>query len=43
MPAGMLTGLARRDGKRWEDLLLRLNDAVMQVVVDGHVINELHL
>jgi hypothetical protein len=43
MPAGMLAGLIRKDGERWEDLLLRLNDAVMQAVVDGHQINGLHL
>jgi hypothetical protein len=43
MPAGMLACLTRKEGERWEDLLLRLNEAVMQSVVDGHVINELHL
>jgi hypothetical protein len=43
MPAGMLAGLTRNDGERWEDLLVRLNDAVMRAVVDGHVINELQL
>ena len=43
MPAGMLAGLIRKNGEPWEDLLLRLNEAVMQSVVDGHVINELHL
>jgi hypothetical protein len=37
--------LASREKKAsaWEDLLLRLNEAVMQSVVDGQVIHELHL
>lgn len=43
MTLGAIGPLARKDGERWEDLLLRLNEAVMQSVVDGHVINELHL
>jgi hypothetical protein len=42
MPAGMLAGLPRREGERW-DLLPRLNAAAMQSVVDGHVINGPHL
>lgn len=42
MPAGMLAGLMRRDNESWPDLLIRLNAAVMQSVVDGRVINELH-
>jgi hypothetical protein len=43
MPAGMLAGFTRNDGERREDLLVRLNDAVMKAVVYGHVINELQL
>ena len=43
MRAGMLAGLMRKDGERWKDLLLRLNDAVMKVVVDGYQIGELRL
>ncbi len=43
MPKGMLAGLMRREGESWNDLLLRLNDAVMQAVVENSVINELHL
>ena len=42
MPAGMLAGLMRKDGERWEDLLIRLNDAVMKAVVEGYQINDLH-
>jgi hypothetical protein len=43
MPAGMLAGLTRRENESWPELLLRLNTAVMQSIVDGHVINELSL
>jgi hypothetical protein len=43
MPAGMLAGLMRRENESWPDLLLRLNAAVMQSVVDGRVINELQM
>ena len=43
MRAGMLAGLMRKDGERWKDLLVRLNDAVMKVVVDGYQIGELRL
>jgi hypothetical protein len=39
----MLAGLMRRENESWPDLLVRLNAAVMQSVVDGRVINELHL
>jgi hypothetical protein len=42
MPKGMLAGLVRREGEKWDDLLLRLNEAVMQSVVENRVINELH-
>jgi hypothetical protein len=42
MRAGMLAGLMRKDGERWKDLLVRLSDAVMKVVVDGYQISELH-
>jgi hypothetical protein len=42
MPAGMLAGLMRKDGERWEDLLVRLNEAVMKAVVDGYQVNDLH-
>jgi hypothetical protein len=42
MPAGMLAGLVRKDGERWEDMLVRLNDAVMNAVVEGYQINDLH-
>jgi hypothetical protein len=40
---GMLADLLRRENESWPDLLLRLNAAVMQCVVDGRVINELRL
>jgi hypothetical protein len=43
MPQGMLAGLIRRENENWPGLLIRLNAAVMQSVVDGRVINELHL
>jgi hypothetical protein len=43
MPAGMLAGLMRRENESWPDLLIRLNAAVMQSVVDGRVINELQM
>ena len=43
MRDGMLAGLMRKDGERWKDLLVRLNDAVMKVVVDGYQIGELRL
>ena len=39
----MLADLLRRENESWADLLLRLNAAVMQCVVDGRVINELRL
>jgi len=29
MPQGMLAGLMRRDGESWNNLLLRLDEAVM--------------
>jgi len=34
----MLADLLRRENESWADLLLRLNAAVMQCVVDGRVI-----
>jgi hypothetical protein len=43
MPKGMMAGLMRREGESWGDLLLRLNEAVMQSVVENLVISELHL
>jgi hypothetical protein len=43
MPKGMMAGLMRREGESWGDLLLRLNEAVMQSVVENRVVNELHL
>jgi len=43
MPKGMLAGLMRREGESWNDLLLRLNDAVMQSVVENRVISDLQL
>jgi len=43
MPKGMMAGLLRREGESWGDLLLRLNEAVMQSVVENRVINELHV
>jgi hypothetical protein len=43
MPRGMMAGLARREGESWEALLLRLNEAVMQSVVENRVIRDLHL
>jgi hypothetical protein len=43
MPQGMMAGLMRREGETWDALLLRLNEAVMQSVVENRVINELRL
>jgi hypothetical protein len=43
MPQGMLAGLMRRNGESWNELLLRLNEAVMQSVVENRVISDLHL
>jgi len=37
----LLARLTRKEGERWEYLLLRLNDAVTQAAVDRNVINEL--
>jgi hypothetical protein len=39
----MMAGLMRREGESWEALLLRLNEAVMQSVVENRVTNELDL
>lgn len=41
MPKGMMAGLMRREGESWGDLLLRLNEAVLQSVVENRVISEL--
>jgi hypothetical protein len=41
MPAGMLAGLVRRQGESWNTLLRRLDEAVMQAVVENRVINEM--
>jgi hypothetical protein len=43
MPKGMMAGLMRKEGESWNSLLLRLNKAVMQSVVENRVINELRL
>ena len=43
MPKGMLAGLMHREGESWDILLLRLNEAVMQSVVENRIINDLHL
>ena len=43
MPQGMLAGLMRRHGESWSNLLLRLDEAVMQSVVENRVISDLHL
>ena len=43
MPQGMLAGLMRRNGESWNELLLRLNEAVMQSVVENRVISDLQL
>jgi hypothetical protein len=43
MPQGMLAGLMRRNGESWNELLLRLNEAVMQSVVENRVISDLHV
>jgi hypothetical protein len=43
MPKGMLAGLMRREDESCGDQLLRLNEAVMQSVVEDRVISELHL
>jgi hypothetical protein len=42
MPQGMLAGLMRRNGESWSNLLLRLDEAVMQSVVENRVISDLH-
>jgi hypothetical protein len=41
MPGGMLAGLVRRQGESWNALLRRLDEAVMQSVVENRVINEM--
>jgi hypothetical protein len=41
MPQGMLAGLMRRNGESWNELLLRLNEAVMQSVVENRIISDL--
>jgi hypothetical protein len=33
MPQGVFAGITRRDGKRWNDLLLHRGAAIMQSVV----------
>jgi hypothetical protein len=43
MPQGMLAGLMRRNGESWNELLLRLDEAVMQSVVENRVISDLHI
>lgn len=43
MPKGMLAGLMRRNGESWGDLLLRLDAAIVQSVVENRVINDLHV
>jgi len=43
MPHGMLAGLMRRSGESWSDLLLRLDAAVVQSVVENRVISDLQL
>ena len=43
MPQGMLAGLMRRNGESCGNLLLRIDDAVMQSVVEIRVIIDLQL
>ena len=43
MPQGMLAGLMRRHGESWSNLLLRLDEAVMQSVVESRVISDLQV
>jgi len=43
MPQGMFAGLMRRNGESWGNLLLRLDEAVMQSVVENRVISDLHV
>jgi len=43
MPQGMLAGLMRRKGESWGNLLLRLDETVMQSVVENRVICDLRL
>lgn len=43
MPQGMLAGLMRRNGESWNDLLLRLDAAVVQSIVENRVIGDLRL
>jgi hypothetical protein len=40
LPAGMLAGLVRRKGESWNQLLHRLDETVMQTVVENLVINQ---
>jgi len=43
MPRGILAGLMRRNGESWNELLLRLDEAVMQSVVENRVISDLRV
>jgi hypothetical protein len=43
MPQGMLAGLMRRNGERWGNLLLRLDEAVMQCLAENRVIGDFHV
>lgn len=40
---GMLVALTLHEGERWHDLLMRLEKTVVQAVVEGRIVNELHL
>jgi hypothetical protein len=43
MPQGMLAGPMRRNSESWGNPLLRLDEAVMQSVVENRAINDLHV
>jgi hypothetical protein len=43
MSQGMLAGLTRRNGESWNELLLRLDEAVMQSVVENRVMSDLRV
>jgi hypothetical protein len=43
VPQGMLAGLMRRHSESWNELLLRLDAAVIQSVVENRVMSDPHV
>lgn len=43
LPQGALAGIMRREGESWGNLLVRLEAAIMQSVVENRVISDMHL